>query len=116
MSSRHETPIDLSDDALDIREHSAALSTSTLPNAFGRIMATLSISITSSQPPAFRRDLCRRLTPIYNKKYDPFKDPPEDLDLRYSPYENGQPLHDDRLIITSRIPSKHILSSVPKRP
>jgi hypothetical protein len=104
MSSRHETPLDLSDDELDTREPSSAPLSSTLPSAFGRLMNASSAS--SSQPA--KRDRCNRPTITYNEKYNPYKAPPEDLDARYSPYIYGEPLHDDRPIIVARIPSQHI--------
>jgi hypothetical protein len=63
-----------------------------------------------------RRDRCKRLEPIYNTKYDPYKVPSADLPDDYSLYANNEPLHDDRPIIISRIPSKHILSGASKRP
>jgi hypothetical protein len=111
MSSRHETPISTSDDAMETRETSSAPSTSILPSAFSRIMGVSSTS--SSQP--LKRDKCNRPAIVYNKKYDLHKAPPEDLDSKYSPYAIGEPLHDDRPILTARIPRYHIVH-ISKRP
>ena len=116
MSSRHGSPIDLSND--DAREASSAPSTSTLPSAFGRMMAASSGISTPTAPetPTLLRDRCRRPVPIYNERYNPFQAPPADLDPEYSPYKNGEPLHDDRPILTARIPRRHVLANAPKRP
>jgi hypothetical protein len=66
MSSRHETPIDLSEDT---RNSSVVASESTLPNAFGRMMgATAS---TASSPAPQQRDRCKRPVPSYNSNYEP---------------------------------------------
>jgi hypothetical protein len=63
-----------------------------------------------------RQDRYKRLEPIYNTKYDPYKVPSADLPNDYSLYANNKPLHNDQPIIILQIPSKHILSSALKRP
>jgi hypothetical protein len=106
MSLRHKTPIDLSDDTFDLRGASSAPLSTGLLNAFGRMMAALVIATVASEHKALtrQRDTCRRPEPTYNNKYNPFIAPPADLDPRYSPYANREPLYDDRLIITTRLP------------
>jgi hypothetical protein len=77
------------------------------------VKPTLPSSSSSAQKDAFRqmmkgkrpaelavlRDTCSRPEPIYNEYYDPYKPPPADLPARYTPYEPGQPLWDDRALV-----------------
>ncbi len=118
MSSRYETPIDLTDDALDNTRESLIIPSSTgLPNAFGRIIAASITAIASSFHEALvrQRDTCQRPEPTYNDNYNPFKAPLANLDPRYSPYTNREPLYNNRLIITLRIPRGHVLT-IRRRP
>jgi hypothetical protein len=85
MSSRHKSPLDLSDDSFSsIRERLAVLSNTTLPSAFSRII-TASLVATVDKEDALLltirlRDTCQRPKVTYNKRYDPFKTLPADLD------------------------------------
>jgi hypothetical protein len=85
MSSRHESPLNLSDNSFSsIRERLAVPSNATLPSAFGRIMTASLIATVDKEdalPLTIRlRDTCQRPEVTYNKRYDPFKTPPADLD------------------------------------
>jgi hypothetical protein len=86
MSSRHKSPLDLSDNSFSsIRERLAVLLNATLPSAFSRMM-TISLVITVDKEDTllltiWLRDTCQRPKVTYNKQYDPFKTPPADLDL-----------------------------------
>ncbi len=123
MSSRYESPLNVSDDdaprAPSITP-SITLSTSTLPSAFGRIMATSAGNTPASKdalPSTIQlHDTCDRPEPSYNNNYNPFYTPPNDLDPRYSLYENGEPLQDDRPVVVSRLLLKYILVRAVKRP
>ena len=85
MSSRHKSPLDLSDNSFSsIRERLAVLLNATLPSAFSRMM-TASLVVTVDKKDALLltirlRDTCQRPEVTYNERYDPFKTPPADLD------------------------------------
>ena len=89
---------------------STSASASTLPSAFNRMMGSSRTAATS-----FVRDQCTRPTPKYNSNYNPYELPPEDLELNYSPYALGEPLHDNRLPFSSMLPSQHTLADASKR-
>jgi hypothetical protein len=103
MSSRHETPID------HTPEPSITASGSALPNAFGRMMQ-------GGPAPAPKRDRCMRPEPTYNHNYDPFKAPPDTQPKGYSPFVHGEPLFDDREVIITRLPARHIVAGASSRP
>lgn len=93
-------------------ESSMTTSEPALPNAFGLLMQGKASTAKSIQ----LRDRCKRPTPIYNDNYDPTKTPPEDLPASYSPYIFGEPLFDDRPVITARLPTAHIIAGASTRP
>jgi hypothetical protein len=120
MSSRYKSPLNLSNNPFNTtREALFALLNSTLPNAFSYIIATSLTAIVSEKDALLLvsrlRDTCKRLKLTYNERYDPFKAPPTSFNLQYSLYISGEPLHDNRLIITTRILLNHILASAAKR-
>lgn len=112
MSSRQETPADLTDDTFDTV--SDAPSGPSIPSAFGRMMS--STSTPAPPEPSKQRDRCQRPVPSYNAKYDPYKIPPEDLLKSYSPYVKGEPLFDDRPVVISQLPSNHVIAGASARP
>jgi hypothetical protein len=79
-------------------------------NAFNRLMARAPTLNT------IKRDTCFRPIPDYNANYDPYKLPSETRASGYSPYIYGEPLFDDRPILTSRLPVDHYLAIPSKRP
>jgi hypothetical protein len=105
MSSRDETLIELGSKTPE------PSITSSLPNAFGRMMQG-----GASKPTAQQRDRYKRPTPTYNHNYNPFNTPPKDLPSSYTLYVRGEPLFNDREVIVSRLPVGHIVTSVSKRP
>ena len=122
MSSRYKSPLNVSDNnapRAPLITPLITLLTSTLPSAFRRIMATSAGNTPASKdalPSTIQlRDTYDRPKPSYNNNYNPFYTPPNGLDPRYSPYENSEPLQDDRLVVVSRLPPKHILTRVVKR-
>jgi hypothetical protein len=120
MSSRHKTPIDLSDDDAFTPNTASNAPSSSATNAFGRMMAASIAATTSSEAPfhpiARLRDTCRRPAIIYNNKYNPMQAPPKELDPKYSPFVHGEPLFDDRPIISARIPAGHGIADPARRP
>jgi hypothetical protein len=93
-----------------IRSTSAATAqSSSLPNAFGRMMDK------EKGPPAVLRDSCLRPTPEYNANYNPYVVPREDLPGGYSPYVFKEPLFDDRPVIVAQLPRKCALAPPAKR-
>jgi hypothetical protein len=85
MLSRHKSPLDLSDDSFSsIRERLAVLSNATLPSAFSRIITGSLVATVNKEDTLLLtirlRNTCQRPKVIYNKRYDPFKTPPADLD------------------------------------
>ncbi len=105
------TPIDLTSKASGTRSTSAAPSGSSLPNAFGRMMA--------GKGPAQEvliRDKCKRPEPEYNTNYNPYEQPRKDLHGGYSPYVFGEPLWDDRAIVVARLPKNFTIAGPSKRP
>jgi hypothetical protein len=79
-------------------------------NAFNRLIARAPTMNT------IKRDTCFRPISDYNANYDPYKLPSEIRALGYSPYIYGEPLFDDRLILTSRLPVDHYLIVPSKSP
>ena len=107
MSSRQSTPVKIDATA---SEASATPLGSTAPSVFGRMMGTETV-----QKKAIR-DTCKRPTPTYNTKYNPFEKPSPDVPGGYSPYKYLEPLFDDQLVITIRIPKYYTLAPPLKRP
>jgi hypothetical protein len=110
MGSRQNTPIDLTFEASSSRAISAVPSESSLPNAFGRMMAGK-----PKVQEVIRRDRCTRLEPTYNVNYNPFEKPPKDLPRGYSPYVFGEPLWDDRPVVVARLPSGYSIARPSKK-
>lgn len=108
INSHEETPTELGSTT---PEPSIVASEPALPNAFGRLMQGSANTVKSTQ----QRDRCKRPTPTYNYNYDPTKTPPEDLPASYSPYDFGEPLFDDRTVITTRLPTAHIVAGASSR-
>jgi hypothetical protein len=109
MDSSDDTPLELGSTT---SEPSAITSNSALPNAFGRMMQGGHSTAKSTH----LRDRCKRPTPTYNDNYNPANAPPEDLATSYSPYVFGEPLFDDRPVITTRLPIAHIIAGASTRP
>jgi len=61
------------------------------------------------------RDKCKRPTPQYNTKYDPYKPLNTKNSIEYSPYANGEPLFDDRPLNTTHLPRGYSLAPAPKK-
>jgi hypothetical protein len=94
-----------------IRSTSATTSqSSSLPNAFGRMMEK------QKGPEMVIRDQCMRPTLEYNTNYNPYAIPRDDLPGGYSPYVFKEPLFDDRPAIVARLPKKCTLAPPAKRP
>jgi hypothetical protein len=119
MSSRHESPHTSSDNEFDTLNITSNAPLSSVPNAFGRIMAASMEALLPSDdatiPVARLRDTCYRPEPVYNRNYNPYTMPPKDLSIEYSPYANGEPLFYDRAIITARLPPRHVITGSRKR-
>ena len=94
-----------------LSETSHTPSGSSLPNAFGRMMASGSVVQAT-----VKRDLCSRPTPIYSDNYDPYKPANSKLPKGYSPYDFGEPLFDDRAAFIDRFPKDYVLAEPPKKP
>lgn len=109
MASRQPTPIGLASEASATHPTSATPSTSSLPNAFGRMMANGPVQ------EVLRRDTCKRPDPIYNTNYNPFIKPPDSLHGGYSPYIYGEPLYDDRPVIIARLPTNFTIAGPSKK-
>ena len=62
---------------------------SSLPNTFGRIMASRGVV-----QAAVQRDRCSRLVPKYNEYYDPYQPAKSGLPTSYTPYDYREPLFD----------------------
>jgi hypothetical protein len=107
MSSHADSPTNISDDPLTSYEPLPAPTTSTLPNAFGRMMGESSATINYL--------LDKQPAMTYNHNYNPHQAPEEGHDPAYSPYVYGERLYDDRPIIMTRIPIKHVLTGASKR-
>jgi hypothetical protein len=90
MGSRQKSPIDLTSEGPGTRSVSAAPSTSSLPNVFGRMMAGK-----DKVQEVIYHDKCTRLEPIYNTNYNPYEKPPKGQPGGYSLYVFGKPLWDD---------------------
>jgi hypothetical protein len=97
-------------EALSSRAISTVPSESSLPNAFGRMMAGK-----PKVQEVIRRDRCTRLEPIYNVNYNPFKKPPKDLPRGYSLYVFGEPLWDDRPVVVTRLSSGYSIARLSKK-
>lgn len=108
MSSRASSPLEI---LPNTPPTSTIDSQTSLPNAFGRIMAG-----TQSAVPKVVKDKCNRPTPTYNYNYNPDKVPRDNRPKGYSPYAFREPLYDDRLVITSRLPPRHTVAGAVKRP
>jgi len=54
--------------------------------------------------------------PTYNERYNPYEPAKSDLLIDYSPYDYGEPLYDDRELIVARLPTRHTLAALPKKP
>ena len=99
MSSCYKSPLNVSDDdalcTLSITLLITLL-TLTLSSTFGRIMAISAGNIPASKdalPSTIQlHDTCDQPEPSYNNNYNPFYVPPNDLDLQYLLYKNGEPL------------------------
>lgn len=120
MSSRHESLNPTSNDEFDTLDTASNTPSSLVPNAFGRMMAAsmeaLNPSDDATIPITRLRDTCYRPEPVYNINYNPHHAPPRDLNPEYSPYSNGEPLFDDRPIITARLPPRHVVTGAQRRP
>ena len=91
------------------RSVSATLLSTSLPNAFQRLLAR-----GESKKPIYRNTYIR-LEPTYNDNYDPYKLRRSDLNKGYSLYTFGEPLFDSRLPIVKRLPKHYIIALTPKR-
>ena len=108
MSSRHSTPLENDTTA---SQASTNASGSTLPNAFSRMMGPAPTGQSTQ-----KRDRYIRLKPQYNRNYNPFEKPPNDLRPDYSPYVFGEPLYDDRAIIIARLLRYYTAAPAVKKP
>lgn len=106
--SRFTSPIDIDDVT---SQASGALSASSLPSVFGRMMAGQTVPSAA----LITRDICQRPVPIYNDLYNPNLPEPTLRASNYSPYANGQPLFDDRPVIVANLPQGKVLALVSKR-
>ena len=120
IETRYERPHHLSDDEFDTLDTTSITPSSSVPNAFGRMMAALIEALNPLDDASILvtrlRDTCYRLEPVYNKNYNPYLTPPRDLDLEYLPYVNGEPLFNNRLIIITRLLSRHVITRAQRRP
>jgi hypothetical protein len=66
-------------------------------------------------PLAVLRNTCLRPVPEYNRNYNPYVVPREDLPGGYSPYVFKEPLFDDRPAIVTQLPKKCVLAPPAKR-
>ena len=85
-------------------------SASNLPNTFSQIIGSV--------PREQRKDVRDRYNrPVltYNQNYNPYEPPPEDRRPNYSLYTLGEPLHDDRVVIITRLLRKHVIAGATKR-
>ena len=108
MSSRHSTPLENDTTA---SQAETITSGSTLPNAFSRMMGPAPTGQSTQ-----KRDRYIRLKPQYNRNYNPFEKPPNDLRPDYSPYVFREPLYDDRAIIIARLPRYYTAAPAAKKP
>jgi hypothetical protein len=106
MSSRQQSPLELD---FTVSQASVTTSSTVLPNAFNRLMQNPGV-------PAVQRDQCLRPLLVYNRNYDLFKPPPEDLPGGYSPYVFGEPLYDDRPVVVIRLPLHYVVAGPTKKP
>ena len=109
MASRENTPA--SNIKATRSETSPTPSGSSLPNAFGRLIASRGVV-----QAAVQRDRCSRLVPKYNDNYDPYQPAKSGLPANYSPYDHREPLFDDRSIIVANLPRNHTLAPPSKKP
>ncbi len=84
--------------------------TASVANAFDRMKGP------SQGQNTIQRDRCSRPLARYNRFYNPYEPPSDDLPIKYSPYANGEPLFDDRPAIVSRFRPQHTLAGASKRP
>ena len=90
----------------------ASIASTTPINPFDRI-------ITGKAPKDLLvfRDIYKRPPFIPTNKYDPYRPPPIERPLNYSPYYPREPLFDNRACIPANFPSKNIvLAGQPRRP
>jgi hypothetical protein len=77
----------LTSEASGSRSTSAAPFRSSLPNAFGRMMAGK-----GKVQEVIHRDTCKRSEPIYNSNYNPYEKPPDGQSEGYPLYVYREPL------------------------
>jgi len=54
--------------------------------------------------------------PTYNERYNLYEPTKSDLLIDYSLYDYGELLYDDRELIMARLPVRHTLVALPKKP
>ena len=85
-------------------------SASNLPNTFSQIIGSI-----PREQRKDARDQYNRPVLTYNQNYNPYEPPPEDRCPDYSLYAPGEPLHDDRVVVITRLPRKHVIIGATKR-
>ena len=108
MASRDNTPASIKATRL---ETSPTPLGSSLPNAFGRIIASGGVV-----QAAVQRDRCSRLVPKYNEYYDLYQPAKSGLPISYTPYDHREPLFNNRSAIVANLPRNYTLAPPSKKP
>ena len=92
-------------------ETSPTPSGSSLPNAFGRIIASRGVV-----QAAIQRDRYSRLVPKYNEYYNLYQPAKSGLPTSYTPYDYREPLFNNRSTIIANLPRNYTLAPPSKKP